>query len=363
MTNNERLSYLKNIRLKELEEKNKNNIEQGKKADSDFYTIIHEQNNVQDEIYILEQKISKGLGEEEYDDWDNPSKIAQIRNTYPYEYIGDDNFIKVNYEKEFSIEDQIALIIHSQVQPLEKKFADLQKIRHENQDNKYCKSIDAWISYNKKKINHINSICDGKELFVVQSNYSNTGKSYALVFDSLEKCLKCIEHHRVRTINIIKINSDGTGPQRSIYLTPKGQISDIKYSFGPGSYADILPEERIENIIVKLEHPFKPYTVISCPFGPCGKYIVADINNERVREKVEEWKKLCSDRNGWLGVEIPVYQFPNGWVNDDSVFEPLCLFNLPITIDELCEVPYLYEWEQEFLNCVKAKNLFEDKDK
>ena len=174
----------------------------------------------------------------------------------------------------------------------------------------------------------------------------------------MEKCLDSIQHQRIRTIDIIPLNPGHRGSINKIHLTPNGQISEIRYRLDTDDFKDILDDEKIEHIIVKLEHPFKPYTVISCPFGPCGKYIVADINNETVKTKVEEWKKMNLERTAsWLGVDIPVYHFPNGWESGDSIYDPVCLSNLPIAIEDLHEAEDLNAWEQEFVNCVKSKQL------
>ena len=182
MKNRERLEYLKNIKSKELKNKFGAIKTQGNSKDEEeCEKITRDIRMVEEEIYDLEYKISNGYGEEEFDELDDPNMRERIKNTYPYEYIDDYEFIKVNYKKVFSIEDQIALIIHSRVQPLDKKIADLEIILNENKDNKYCKSIRAWINYNKKKIDYVNNICNGKELFSVLARYSNTGEYYVRI--------------------------------------------------------------------------------------------------------------------------------------------------------------------------------------
>ena len=72
MTNIERLEYLKNIKSKELE----NKLEMVKAQGNSIYeveceTIVRESRMVIEEIYNLEYKISKGLGDEENEELDD----------------------------------------------------------------------------------------------------------------------------------------------------------------------------------------------------------------------------------------------------------------------------------------------------
>ncbi|MBQ9103760.1 MAG: hypothetical protein IJY57_01580 [Clostridia bacterium] len=332
MDRKERLEFLKNVKREEIRETLRKIRESKDFESGEWEKAKNYQAEVEMEIMELE-----GLSDKDYLKYLKSKEIEnllkRLKEDKFLKFIDNDDFLYANRNKKFTIEEKVAIIVHSTNQSLESKFDALESLAAKSKNKALNKKIALWIDYKKKMFEHVKAIDNGEEVFVVCNKPVNSPDNILpRVYRRLDDCL-IGNADRIDIVKVIDKAVDESGK-----VIPRNTISfsDINYADVEHEYKNLSKEEKLEYIKVQLKNPFKPFTIISCSvYG--GVAIVADSRDKKVKAQVEE-SKTRGRRDSWLNCEIPIYMFPNGWMYGDEYLNASCLYG---EYDNLCDIKAL----------------------
>ena len=335
MDRKERLEFLKNVKREEIRETLRKIRESKGFESGEWEKAKNYQAEVEMEIMELE-----GLSDKDYPKYLKSKEIEnllkRLKEDKFLKFIDNDDFLYANRNKKFTIEEKVAIIVHSTNQSLESKFDALNEILSKSINKELNKKIRLWIDYKQKILETVQSIDNCQEVFVVCNRVRNLHDNVLpQVFRKLDDCLKYWSERRIDIVKVID-KPENKSPRNQVLLSSDYKISDISYAGIEHEYKNLPKEEKLEYIKVQFKNPFKPFTIISCSvYG--GVAIVADSRDKKVKAQVEE-SKTCGRRDGWLECEIPIYMFPNGWMYGDEHLKACCLYR---EYDKLCDIKEL----------------------
>ena len=332
MDRKERLEFLKNVKREEIRETLRKIRESKAFESGEWEKAKNYQAEVEMEIMELE-----GLLDKDYPKYLKSKEIEnllkRLKEDKFLKFIDNDDFLYANRNKKFTIEEKVAIIVHSTNQSLESKFDALESLATKSKNKALNKKIALWIDYKKKMLEHVKAIDDGEEVFVVCNKPVNSPDNILpRVYRRLDDCL-IGNADRIDIVKIIDKAVDESGK-----VIPRNTISssDVSYVGIEHEYKNLPKEEKLEYIKVQFKNPFKPFTIIACSvYG--GAAIVADSRDKKVKAQVEE-TKTRGRRDGWLECEIPIYMLPNGWMYGDEHLKACCLYR---EYDNLCDIKEL----------------------
>ena len=120
-----------------------------------------------------------------------------------FDFFGNDDFVKANKEKVFSIEEEVAIIIHNKTQPLEIKFQALER-RKSMLPDELARDVEQWIEYKRNVLSYVQNINREDIVFVIRfdGNVANE-KVFRTYKQAMENSMCCFG------LNIEKVNSAG----------------------------------------------------------------------------------------------------------------------------------------------------------
>ena len=349
MDRKERLEFLKNVKREEIKKMIMQAREQFGIESEEYDKAKCCQGEVEMEIMELE-----GLSDKDYPKYLKSKEIEtllkRLKEDAFLKFIDNDDFLYANRNKKFTIEEKVAIIVHSTNQSLESKFDALNEILSKSRDKELNRKIRLWIDYKQKILETVKSINNGQEVFVVCNKVRNLHDNILpRVFRKLDDCLKYWSERRIDIVKVMD-KPENKSPRNQVLLSSDYKISDIRYAGIEHEYKNLPKEEKLEYIKVQFKNPFKPFTVITC-FVYGGVAIVADIKNEKTKEQVEQ-SKTCGKRDGWLECEIPIYMFPNGWMCGDEYLNASCLYGEYDNLSDIKEVSPTME-QKEYIKYLK----------
>ena len=356
MDRKERLEFLKNVKREEIKSLIKQIRENHGVESEEYYIAKNQQAEIEMEIMDLE-----GVSDKDYPKYLKSKEIEnllkRLKEDMFLKFIDNDDFLYANRNKRFTIEEKVAIIIHSTNQSLESKFDVLKEILSKSRNKELNRKIKLWIDYKQKILETVKSIDNSEEVFVVCNKVRNLHDNVLpQVFRKLDDCLKYWSERRIDIVKVID-KPENKSPRNQVLLSTDYKISDISYAGVEHEYKNLPKEEKLEYIKVQLKNPFKPFTVISCSvYG--GLAIVADIRDEKVKSQVEE-SKSRGRRDGWLNCEIPIYMFPNGWMYGDEYLNASCLYGEYDNLSDVREITPTME-QKEYIRHLK-KEIKENK--
>ena len=356
MDRKERLEFLKNVKREEIKKLVVQAREQLGIESEEYDKAKYCQAEVEMEIMELE-----GLSDKDYPKYVKSKEIEtllkRLKEDAFLKFIDNDDFLYANRNKKFTIEEKVAIIVHSTNQSLESKFDALESLATKSKNKALNKKIALWIDYKKKIFEHVKAIDNGEEVFVVCNKVRNL-HDYILpqVFRKLDDCLKYWSERRIDIVKVID-KPENKAPRNQVLLSNDYKISDISYADIEHEYKNLSKEEKLEYIKVQFKNPFKPFTIISCSvYG--GVAIVADSRDKKVKAQVEE-SKTRDRRDGWLNCEIPIYMFPNGWMYGDEYLKASCLYGEYDNLNDIRKITPTMD-QKEYIKCLK-KEIKENK--
>lgn len=348
MDRKERLEFLKNVKREEIKKLFVQVREQLGIESEEYDKAKCCQAEVEMEIMELER-----LSDKEYPKYLKTKKIEtllkKLKEDAFLKFIDNDDFLYANRNKKFTIEEKVAIIVHSTNQSLESKFDALESLATKSKNKALNKKIALWIDYKKKMFEHVKAIDNGEEVFVVCNKPVNSPDNILpRVYRRLDDCLI----GNVDRIDIVKVIDKVVDESGKFIPRNTISFSNVSYAGIEHEYKNLPKEEKLEYIKVQFKNPFKPFTIISCSvYG--GVAIVADIKNEKVKAQVEE-SKSRGRRDGWLNCEIPIYMFPNGWMCGDEYLNASCLYGEYNNLIDIKEVPPTMEQKEYIKHLKKA---------
>lgn len=349
MDRKERLEFLKNVKREEIKKMIMQAREQLGIESEEYDKAKCCQAEVEMEIMELE-----GLSDKDYPKYLKSKEIEtllkRLKEDAFLKFIDNDNFLYANRNKKFTIEEKVAIIVHSTNQSLESKFDALKEILNKARNKELSKNIKLWIDYKQKILEAVQSIDNCQEVFVVCNRVRNLHDNVLpQVFRKLDDCLKYWSERRIDIVKVID-KPENKSPRNQVLLSSDYKISDISYAGIEHEYKNLPKEEKLEYIKVQFKNPFKPFKIISCSvYG--GVAIVADSRDKKVKAQVEE-AKVHGRRDGWLNCEIPIYMFPNGWMCGDEYLNASCLYGEYDNLSDIKEVSPTME-QKEYIKYLK----------
>ena len=84
-------------------------------------------------------------------------RISMERVNSIFDFFGNDDFVKANKGKMFSIEEEVAIIIYNKTQPLEIKFQALEQRKSMLPDN-LARDVEQWIEYKRNVLSYVQNV-------------------------------------------------------------------------------------------------------------------------------------------------------------------------------------------------------------
>ena len=166
MDRKERLEFLKNVKREEIRETLRKIRESKGFESGEWEKAKNYQAEVEMEIMELE-----GLSDKDYPKYLKSKEIEtllkRLKEDAFLKFIDNDDFLYANRNKKFTIEEKVAIIVHSTNQSLESKFDALESLATKSKNKALNKKIALWIDYKKKMFEHVKAIDNGEEVFVV----------------------------------------------------------------------------------------------------------------------------------------------------------------------------------------------------
>ena len=269
--------------------------------------------------------------------------VDETKNSI-FEFWGNDDFVKANINKKFTIEE-VALIVRSNVLPLRKRICALNK-RKNAMSKELAKQVDEWIDYKNKVIDYIKAIDDENIVFLINFNGNCVNKK---IFRKYQNAIDNVFGESVVSIERISDNlEEDRGQIGSIIFNDAREIINVSY------YGDIQGYEGfcspLYNIKVSLNSPYNPFDLIELPFNR-KYYIVADkesiIGDEKLKASVEHFRN-----SDWLRVDIPHCDLE---YQDNLQFE--ILKSLPFSLDKIRKIDEENQtvYQAKLVEKIKAK--------
>ena len=254
------------------------------------------------------------------------------------------DYIKANINKKFTIEE-VALIVRSNVLPLRKRICALNE-RKNAMSKELAKQVDEWIDYKNKVIDYIKAIDDENIVFLINFNGNCVNKK---IFRKYQNAIDNVFGESVVSIERISDNlEEDRGQIGSIIFNDAREIINVSY------YGDIQGYEGfcspLYNIKVSLNSPYNPFDLIELPFNR-KYYIVADkesiIGDEKLKASVEHFRN-----SDWLRVDIPHCDLE---YQDNLQFE--ILKSLPFSLDKIRKIDEENQtvYQAKLVEKIKAK--------
>lgn len=244
-----------------------------------------------------------------------------------FKYLENDDFIVENLDKTFTPQEKCAIIINANSFSIEEREKDLLELIEE--DNSLEDGIVSWLDYKKECIEYFKNFkTEGYVFCCLENSITQSPK----VFDNFEDAYN--SHLRSGDISITKLNPKFAGENFAVMTVDKNKICDVKFY---GSWQRIgAPKEKnppLNNAVVQLRNPYKPYEFLLVPFER-GSVVVADLKNEKVK------KEIVSEGNfGIYKVDIPSVRVE---LNTDT-FEEELKFSLHERVSRLTDIKRVTE--------------------
>ncbi len=218
-----------------------------------------------------------------------------------YKFIGNKDFIDVckKERKQFTDEEQVALVIRSDYATLEEKFEFLQKLA-EGASSTLRDAINEWIKYQTDCLEYVRQINQNDVVFVVDFERPIGNNSVFRKFDDAEKNrLSCdISIHKVCDS---KENSRSNLGRIIYSIEARRDTAVSSIHIFDNTIFKELPsfQKTLYNISVEMPNPYKEYDVVEVPMN-LGTLVIAPS-----QEKDKKAESINRDEKSWLQVEIP----------------------------------------------------------
>lgn len=317
-----RIEYLKTVKRAEIQTEIKRII--AKCADlsdcPDYDKAKKKQSEIELEIIRLEKGQAKGFFIDEID--------------WIFKYFDNDDFIRANFGKQFSIQDRIAIIIHSRKMSLNDKFADLQKVI-ESVEDELKDNVNKWISYKKDVLEYIKEINTDDIVFLITFDSDNVGNPK--VFRSYDAVMND-DSARFFGISIERVFNDNARNHGKVggirFNSQTGEIVDVNLFIADMDANAPTYKSPLYDIQVELNCPFKPYDLIKLPLRDQFQ-VVGEVSDERINKamKEPEWSPW---KQSWLKMNMATF-FSSSY--DAGEIQVNSFTKLPFCLDDIRLVP------------------------
>lgn len=263
-----------------------------------------------------------------------------------FDFFGNDDFVKANKEKAFSIEEEVAIIIHNKTQPLEIKFQALERRKSMFPDS-LASDVEQWIEDKRNVFSYIQNINREDIVFVIRfdGNVANE-KVFRTYKQAMENSMCCFG------LSIEKVNSAGEktwGTIGSVDVDEEGNVIDVTLLSNKMESAP-KHSSKLYDIKVKFGNPYKPFDLLELPIRNAF-HIVADPNDIKVKEYMKSQDRYSW--NGWIDLEIPTYTFA---VLDCGYLYESSLKGMPFSLDKIKRINYYNQTvrQKEMIDEIKA---------
>ena len=263
-----------------------------------------------------------------------------------FDFFGNDDFVKANKEKAFSIEEEVAIIIHNKTQPLEIKFQALERRKSMFPDS-LARDVEQWIEDKRNVFSYVQNINREDIVFVIRfdGNVANE-KVFRTYKQAMENSMCCFG------LSIEKVNSAGEktwGTIGSVDVDEEGNVIDVTLLSNKMESAP-KHSSKLYDIKVKFGNPYKPFDLLELPIRNAF-HIVADPNDIKVKEYMKSQDRYSW--NGWIDLEIPTYTFA---VLDGGYLYESSLKGMPFSLDKIKRIDYYNQTvrQKEMIDEIKA---------
>lgn len=250
-----------------------------------------------------------------------------------YKYFDNDDFIKANLDKQFSMSDRIALIVYSRKISMEDKFADLQKmVADENGELK--DSVEKWIANKKEILGYIQNLHRDDVAFLITFDGGSVGnpKIYrsfdAVIADSSAR------YFGISIERVFDAKAKTYGKLGAVrFNSQTGQITDVNLYMGDMDSNAPKFKSSLYDIQIELNCPFKPYDLIKLPLRDQYQ-VVGDETDGRIK-KVKNESERVPWKQTWLKMNMSTY-FSSTW--DCGEIRCNAFTKLPFCLDDIRKV-------------------------
>lgn len=263
-----------------------------------------------------------------------------------FDFFGNDDFVKANKGKTFSIEEEVAIIIHNKTQPLEIKFQALEQ-RKSMLPDELARDVEQWIEYKRNVLSYVQNINREDIVFLIRfdGNVVNE-KVFRTYKQAMENRMCCFG------LSIEKVNSAGEktwGTIGSVDADKDGNVIDVTLL---SNKMEGTPKcgSNLYYIKVKFENPYKPFDLLELPIRNAF-HIVADPNDIKVKEYMKSQDRYSW--NGWIDLEISTYTFA---VLDGGYLYESSLKGMPFSLDKIKRIDNYNQTvrQKEMIDEIKA---------
>jgi hypothetical protein len=273
-------------------------------------------------------------------------RISMERVNSIFDFFGNDDFVKANKGKMFSIEEEVAIIIYNKTQPLEIKFQALEQ-RKSMLPNNLARDVEQWIEDKRKVFSYVQNINREDIVFVIRfdGNVANE-KVFRTYKQAMGNSMCCFG------LSIEKVNSTGEktwGTVGRVDVDEDGNVIDVTLLSNKMEGAP-KHSSKLYDIKVKFGNPYKPFDLLELPIRNAF-HIVADSNDIKVKEYMKSQDRYSW--NGWIDLEIPTYTFA---VLDGGYLYESSLKGMPFSLDKIKRIDYYNQTvrQKEMIDEIKA---------
>lgn len=219
-----------------------------------------------------------------------------------FDFFGNDDFVQANKEKQFSVEEEVAIIIYNKTQPLDVKFQALQQRKSRLSDD-LASEVEQWIEYKKKELSYIQNIDRDDIVFLICFDGKVTNQKVFRTYKEAMANSMCSFGLSIEKVSVVGEKALGTIGR--VDVDKDGNVIDVYIS---GCKVKDAPtcNSKLYNIKVKFNNPYKPYDLLKLPLRNAF-HVVADVNDVKVKEYMEKQDRFSW--KGWIDLEIFTYSF------------------------------------------------------